>query len=348
MSLTIKLALEEEREVINNINQALEKLDLAITTAGHSEALTVESAAIISDYIDYEISVEDVNAMDEYKNRLKALYNNLNGYIFKQFKSFSPLIDLTNDYKIKELENLKTALSSGKLVPKKLVTDKDAARLNAKLGPFYATGYSFKSGPADMVTYIKGILAIGNRSGKYFKGLQSMYEALSTDKEIPKLNGITNIARSLTGVTNIANRKYKITDFRLSILTSWLGGNANLLFVSKNSKGAFKVYTDTYVVNSYPKVGVATTDQIIKLIDAGIQLKKELAVAHKELGFIIKKFSRDNSIALLDSGANDNSRQFLLANFTKSVVKVLITTYVNLATMDNIIELYVKTVTQKG
>ena len=348
MLLDIKLALEEEREITTNINQAMERLDLAITTAQHSDELTVESASIISDYIGYEISTEDATAVAEYKDRLQTLYKNLNGYIFKQFKSFSPLVDLTNEYKIKGLEDLKTALTSGKLVPKKIVTDKDAARLNAKLGPFYATGYSFKSGPGDMSTYIKGILSIGNRSGKFYKGLQSMYEALSADKEIPKLNGITNIARSLTGVTNTASRKYKITDFRLSILTSWIGGNANLLFVSKNSKGAFKVYTDTYLVNSYPKVGLATTDQILKLIDVGIQLKKELIGAHKELGFIIKKFSRDNSIALLNSGATDNSRQFLLANFTKSVVKVLINTYVDLSNMDNIIELYIKTVTQKG
>ena len=348
MPLDTRLALEEEREIIIDLGKTLDRLDLTVTTANNSTNLNTESAKIISDFIDYDISLED-DAMVEYKQKLSTLYSNLNSIIIKQFKSFSPLINLTSDYKVDTLTDLKTRLNSGELVPKSIISDKDTNSLNSKLAPFYASGYSLKSGPADIVTYINGMISISNRSGKYYKGLDSMYVALKDDKkDLPKLNGITNIARGLSNVTSTASRKYKITDFRLSILSSWLGNNVNVLFVSKNSKGAFKVYIDNYKINSFPKVGIAKKEQLVKLLDASIKVKKDIDKVHKELSFIIKKFTRDSSIALLNSAADGNSRQFLLANYTKSIVRALINTYVDLTKMDSVIELYIKAVTEKG
>jgi len=345
----------EELNMLNlDIQDKINKIDISITTSELiSRDISNESASLVMEMVDYEVSTEaNVNVVETFKKNLSTLYNDLNKYIFKQFKSFAPLVKLTTQYKRAELENLKKQIEDGTLVPKKSVDQKKLKVLNNKLGVFYASGYSLKKNANDLATFIDGMYAITNKSGRYISGLIMMYNKLSANSvnlDIPKLNGVLNVKKSLNGLSDTAERKIKITDFRLSIINKYISSNVNILFVANAPKRGIRVYVEPYKVNLNQSITPPDTKSAIKLLDSVIKNSNTLNNVHKNLGFNIKMLTRDNTLQLISSISGENkSHRFLIAKYSESVTMSLINLYNDILATDKLVIDYINTTFEKG
>jgi hypothetical protein len=346
------LVQEELRDLEREIDTDLDRLSLAITTAEQDIDVSNESINIISDYIDYDIANE-ADDIGEFKDRVGRLYTELSGFIFKRFKKFSPLVDRSSDFKSKELEKLINEINSGVLVPDETINENAAERFNNKLAVFYASGYGLTSGCSDLITYIENISYLPNKSGKYMNGLDLMYKSLNSPEQtlnVPRLNGLLNVKKTLNGISETVVRKYKITDFRLSIVNKWFSSQVELAIVSNSTKRGIRVHVDTFSVNTKNKrIGLPNNSQTIKLLETGLRLKNNLKNAHKSISFNLKKMTRDNTIQLVKSaGGSDNTHRFLIAKFTEAVTKANINMYKDLVSADAIIIAYVKLTYRKA
>lgn len=339
-----------------SIEEAYDKLSVAITTAEVLENATVngvmsnENFKIITTMVDYDLSTED-NPLATFKTNLNALYKNLNGYIFKQFKGFSPIVNKAKEYNIAGLSKLKDDIKSGKLVPKTKVDQDKVKSLNSKLGPFYASGYSLVKGCGDLTTFMNGMVSISDKKGKYMKGLYNMFTKLNAptpELNIPMLSGLLNTKKKLIGLKDTVSRKQMITDFRLSIITNYIASNVVILFVSNSTKRGIRVHTDMYTINTDKVIGTADTASTIKMLDNAISIGGKLDTIYSGIKLNIKFLTRDNTLQLISSITGENAtHRFLVAKYSEAVTKSLISLYSNIINSDKLVMDYIRLTYEK-
>jgi len=343
---------EELQELTSSLKNSLDKLSVAITTSDIvDDDISTESLEAVMHMVNYDLSTE-VDANIVFKQNLNDLYKKLNGYIYKQFKGFSPLVKLTNEYRTTELVKLKKLIEDGVLVPRESIDQTKVTNLNNKLAVFYASGYSLERNGSDLTKFISGMFELTNRSGKYINGIRNMYIKLSKpDKslEIPKLSGLLNVKKTLIGLQSTIERKVKITDFRLSIITKFISSNVTLLFVSNSPKRGIRVHTDTFKVNTNRIIGTPDNNTTLKLLDAVIKNSSNLDGAHKNISLAIKLLTRDNTLQLISSIAGENkAHRFLVAKYAEGVTNALINLYIDIVHSDKLVIDYIKATYRKA
>jgi hypothetical protein len=179
-----------------------------------------------------------------------------------------------------------------------------------------------------------------------------MYKKLSeptAELNVPKLNGLANIKKTLTGVSPTVTRKIKITDFRLSIFNKYFSNNVEIVFVSNSVKRGIRVHTDTYTINTDRKIGTPSNKATIKLIDDTIKQTSKLDNVFKSLSFIIKMLTRDNTLQLMGSVSGENkTHRFLIAKYSESITGALINLYRDIHNSDKIIIDYIRLTYRKA
>lgn len=347
------MAEDDMNSIILTTEDAYDDLNLAITTAMamDKDELSSESLDIINNYTGLDISTE-ANVVNEFKNKLNALYRSLNGYVYKQFKGFSALTDITSEYRTNELIKLKNMIAKGELIPVDKVDMNKAKSLNNRLAPFYASGYSLKSNASDLNSYITGMFSLTSRTGKYLNGLYNMFEKLSTSEpelNVPKLNGLLNVKKGLTGLTSTVDRKRTITDFRLSILYKFISSDVKVLFVSNSTKRGIRVHIDKYTINTDRPIGKANNNITLALLDTAIKNASNLKNVHNGLSFNIKKLTRDNTLQLISSVTGEGARhRFLVAKYAETVSKSLINLYIDCVNSDRLVIDYIRLTYRKA
>jgi len=329
------------------LEESLSQLDIML-----SLSLDVGNETLSDSVLDMTGFVVSTEAAEDdakiYEAKLDKLYKDVNNYIFRLFKKFNPLVAKSNTFKTSLLEKAIEDIEKGRLVPKDKPDQSKMDTLNNKLAPFYATGYKLENGCADLTTYITNIVDLTNRSGRYIKGLMDLGEKLKTSDvgKIPKLTGILNIKKELSGAKSLITRKRTITDFRLSVMDKWFGGGVSVTMLYGRREGGLKLGSDKFEVSTKQKVGTANNGQTIKLLQLGLSTGKQLDAIHASLGRTIKIMTRDNTMAFLDKNI-DKSRRFLVARYDEAAVKVLINLYKDVYSIDDIILTYISKTYEK-
>ena len=333
-------------EELANANKEIDDLLLKLSMGNATEYSAEENNLdLIGNFIDYDVSLES----DDYtmfKARVDQVLGSINQIIFAKFKALSPLVNLTSGYRLNELNELKRKIIAKELIPNPVLDPKKIEVLNRKLAVFYSAGYNVENNCSQLIDYMDNIVRLSNRSGKYLMGLQEMYDKLNApgEQNIPKLSGLLNVKSSLGGLVKTVNRKYNITDFRLSIVNNWFTSRAELFMVTFNSRKGRGIKTSTEIYNvslnrEVKKVGEAET---LRFIEYGIKHQAKLIPIHKALSFAVKLFVRDNTMQLLGSVSGNNStHRFLVARYSEGVIKSLINLYRNVMSFDSIIIAYV-------
>ncbi len=336
------VAEEELAEANKEIDDLLLKLSMGNVTEYSAEESNLD---LIGNFIDYDVSLES----DDYtmfKARVDQVLGSINQIIFAKFKALSPLVNLTSGYRLNELNELKRKIVARELIPNPVLDPKKIEVLNRKLAVFYSSGYNIENNCSQLIDYMDNIVRLSNRSGKYLMGLQDMYDKLNMpgEQNIPKLSGILNVKSSLGGLVSTVNRKYNITDFRLSIINNWFTSRAELFMITYNSRKGRGIKTGTEVYNvslhkEVKKVGEAET---LRFLEYGIKHQGKLIPIHKTLSFAVKLFVRDNTMQLLKSVSGNNSaHRFLVARYSEGVIRSLINLYRNVMSFDSIIIAYI-------
>jgi hypothetical protein len=343
LSLSGYIIAEEELATANReIDDLLLKLSIGNVTEYSMEENNLDT---ISNFIDYDISLES-DDYSMFKERVSTVLDSLNQIIFARFKSLSPLVNRASEYKLNELNELKRKITSGELIPNPDISKSKMDVLNKKLAVFYSSGYNVENNCSQLIDYMNHIVMLTNRSGKYLMGLQDMYDKLNAEGEqnIPKLSGLLNVKNSLGGLVSTVNRKYNITDFRLSIVNNWFTSRAELFMITYSSRKGrgIKTTTEMYDVSLHRDIKKSNNSDTLRLIDYGIKHQGKLVNIHKSLSFAVKVFVRDNTMQLIKSASGTNNvHRFLVARYSEGVIKSLINLYRNTMSYDSIIIAYV-------
>lgn len=343
LSFSDYIVAEEELALANKeIDDLLLKLSIGNVTEYSVEENNMD---LVSNFIDYDISLEN-DDYSMFKERVSGVLDSLNQIIFARFKSLSPLVNRTAEYKLKELSELKRKITAGELIPNPDISKSKIDTLNKKLAVFYSSGYNIENNCSQLIDYMNHIVMLTNRSGKYLMGLQDMYDKLNADGEqnIPKLSGLLNVKNSLGGLVSVVNRKYNITDFRLSIINNWFTSRAELFMITYSSRKGrgIKTTTEMYDVSLHRDIKKVNNNDTLRLVDYGIKHQGKLVNIHKSLSFAVKVFVRDNTMQLIKSASGNNSvHRFLVARYSEGVIKSLINLYRNTMAYDSIIIAYV-------
>ena len=334
----------------NDMNTAHDKIGVAITTATvmegpHDDTISNESFNNITTILDYQVSNED-NVINTFKNNLNELYHGLNGYIFKQFKSFSGIANKSKNYNMVTLAKLKEDIKSGKLVPKSKIDQDKVKSFNSKLGPFYASGYSLSKSSSDLTTFISGMVSLSDRKGKYMKGLSNMFGKLNAptpELNIPMTSGILNTKKKLVGLQDTVSRKQTLTDFRLSIITNYISSNVSILFISNSSKRGIRVHTDNFTIDTNKTIGVANNAATLKMLDNSMAIGNKLDNVYAGIKLNIKFMTRDNTLQLISSITGENAtHRFLVAKYSEAVTRSMINLYTNIVNSDKLVMDYIR------
>ena len=343
LSFSDYIIAEEELATANKeIDDLLLKLSMGNATEYSVEENNLET---ISNFIDYDISLE-ADDYTMFKARVDGVLGSLNQIIFARFKALSPLVNRTSEYKLNELIELKRKINAGELIPNPVLNPNKIEVLNRKLAVFYSSGYNIENNCTQLIDFMDHIVTLSNRSGKYLMSLQDMYDRLNVDggQNVPKLSGLLNVKNSLGGLVSTVNRKYNITDFRLSIVNNWFTSRAELFMITYSSRKGrgIKTTTEIYNVSLQRNVKKANNNDTLKLIDYGIKHQGRLVNVHKSLSFAVKLFVRDNTMQLIRSASGANStHRFLVARYSEGVIRSLINLYRNIMSYDSIIIAYI-------
>lgn len=343
LSFSDYIIAEEELATANKeIDDLLLKLSMGNVTEYSAEENNLET---ISEFIDYDISLE-ADDYTMFKARVDGVLGSLNQIIFARFKALSPLVNRTSEYKLNELIELKRKINAGELIPNPVLNPNKIEVLNRKLAVFYSSGYNIENNCTQLIDFMDHIVTLSNRSGKYLMSLQDMYDRLNVDggQNVPKLSGLLNVKNSLGGLVSTVNRKYNITDFRLSIVNNWFTSRAELFMITYSSRKGrgIKTTTEIYNVSLQRNVKKANNNDTLKLIDYGIKHQGRLVNVHKSLSFAVKLFVRDNTMQLIRSASGANStHRFLVARYSEGVIRSLINLYRNIMSYDSIIIAYI-------
>lgn len=343
LSFSDYIIAEEELTTANKeIDDLLLKLSMGNVTEYSAEENNLET---ISEFIDYDISLE-ADDYTMFKARVDGVLGSLNQIIFARFKALSPLVNRTSEYKLNELIELKRKINAGELIPNPVLNPNKIEVLNRKLAVFYSSGYNIENNCTQLIDFMDHIVTLSNRSGKYLMSLQDMYDRLNVDggQNVPKLSGLLNVKNSLGGLVSTVNRKYNITDFRLSIVNNWFTSRAELFMITYSSRKGrgIKTTTEIYNVSLQRNVKKANNNDTLKLIDYGIKHQGRLVNVHKSLSFAVKLFVRDNTMQLIRSASGANStHRFLVARYSEGVIRSLINLYRNIMSYDSIIIAYI-------
>jgi len=332
---------DELNNLSNELYDYVDRLGVAIATINASNNTEVGHEAIY-EYVDYVPSNESAT-VDDFKNKVNDIYGYLNSIIYKKFKSFGPITNRTSEFKSSELNKLKDMIVNGKLVPVDKVDPSKALSFNNKLAAFYGTGNSLVSGPNDLISFINSLIDRTHRSSSYSKGINKVFNSINTsdaELNVPKIGGYLDIRSKLSNAKSMVSRKQTITDYRLSTIVNWFSSTVDMLSVTNTAKQGIKVHTDKYSVDTDKKIGVPSNSSTLKLIDTGLQLNSKLDSIHKSMSFTIKILTRDNTISLIK--VDNNKHRFLLARFTESITRSLLTLYTNLISVDTLIISYIK------
>ncbi len=339
LSFSDYIIAEEELATANKeIDDLLLKLSMGNVTEYSVEENNLET---ISNFIDYDISLE-ADDYTMFKARVDGVLGSLNQIIFARFKALSPLVNRTSEYKLNELIELKRKINAGELIPNPVLNPNKIEVLNRKLAVFYSSGYNIENNCTQLIDFMDHIVTLSNRSGKYLMGLQDMYDRLNADggQNVPKLSGLLNVKNSLGGLVSTVNRKYNVTDFRLSIVNNWFTSRAELFMITYSSRKGrgIKTTTEMYNVSLQRNVKKVNNNDTLKLIDYGIKHQGKLVNVHKSLSFAVKLFVRDNTMQLIRSASGANStHRFLVARYSEGVIRSLINLYRNIMSYDSII-----------
>ena len=343
LSFSDYIIAEEELATANKeIDDLLLKLSMGNVTEYSAEENNLET---ISEFIDYDISLE-ADDYTMFKARVDGVLGSLNQIIFARFKALSPLVNRTSEYKLNELIELKRKINAGELIPNPVLNPNKIEVLNRKLAVFYSSGYNIENNCTQLIDFMDHIVTLSNRSGKYLMSLQDMYDRLNVDggQNVPKLSGLLNVKNSLGGLVSTVNRKYNVTDFRLSIVNNWFTSRAELFMITYSSRKGrgIKTTTEIYNVSLQRNVKKANNNDTLKLIDYGIKHQGRLVNVHKSLSFAVKLFVRDNTMQLIRSASGANStHRFLVARYSEGVIRSLINLYRNIMSYDSIIIAYI-------
>ena len=343
LSFSDYIIAEEELATANKeIDDLLLKLSMGNVTEYSVEENNLET---ISNFIDYDISLE-ADDYTMFKARVDGVLGSLNQIIFARFKALSPLVNRTSEYKLNELIELKRKINAGELIPNPVLNPNKIEVLNRKLAVFYSSGYNIENNCTQLIDFMDHIVTLSNRSGKYLMGLQDMYDRLNADggQNVPKLSGLLNVKNSLGGLVSTVNRKYNVTDFRLSIVNNWFTSRAELFMITYSSRKGrgIKTTTEMYNVSLQRNVKKVNNNDTLKLIDYGIKHQGKLVNVHKSLSFAVKLFVRDNTMQLIRSASGANStHRFLVARYSEGVIRSLINLYRNIMSYDSIIIAYI-------
>lgn len=343
LSFSDYIIAEEELATANKeIDDLLLKLSMGNVTEYSAEENNLET---ISEFIDYDISLE-ADDYTMFKARVDGVLGSLNQIIFARFKALSPLVNRTSEYKLNELIELKRKINNGELIPNPVLNPNKIEVLNRKLAVFYSSGYNIENNCTQLIDFMDHIVTLSNRSGKYLMGLQDMYDRLNADggQNVPKLSGLLNVKNSLGGLVSTVNRKYNVTDFRLSIVNNWFTSRAELFMITYSSRKGrgIKTTTEMYNVSLQRNVKKVNNNDTLKLIDYGIKHQGKLVNVHKSLSFAVKLFVRDNTMQLIRSASGANStHRFLVARYSEGVIRSLINLYRNIMSYDSIIIAYI-------
>ncbi len=343
LSFSDYIIAEEELATANKeIDDLLLKLSMGNVTEYSAEENNLET---ISNFIDYDISLE-ADDYTMFKARVDGVLGSLNQIIFARFKALSPLVNRTSEYKLNELIELKRKINAGELIPNPVLNPNKIEVLNRKLAVFYSSGYNIENNCTQLIDFMDHIVTLSNRSGKYLMSLQDMYDRLNVDggQNVPKLSGLLNVKNSLGGLVSTVNRKYNVTDFRLSIVNNWFTSRAELFMITYSSRKGrgIKTTTEIYNVSLQRNVKKANNNDTLKLIDYGIKHQGRLVNVHKSLSFAVKLFVRDNTMQLIRSASGANStHRFLVARYSEGVIRSLINLYRNIMSYDSIIIAYI-------
>lgn len=343
LSFSDYIIAEEELATANKeIDDLLLKLSMGNVTEYSAEENNLET---ISEFIDYDISLE-ADDYTMFKARVDGVLGSLNQIIFARFKALSPLVNRTSEYKLNELIELKRKINNGELIPNPVLNPNKIEVLNRKLAVFYSSGYNIENNCTQLIDFMDHIVTLSNRSGKYLMGLQDMYDRLNVDggQNVPKLSGLLNVKNSLGGLVSTVNRKYNVTDFRLSIVNNWFTSRAELFMITYSSRKGrgIKTTTEMYNVSLQRNVKKVNNNDTLKLIDYGIKHQGKLVNVHKSLSFAVKLFVRDNTMQLIRSASGANStHRFLVARYSEGVIRSLINLYRNIMSYDSIIIAYI-------
>jgi len=332
------ISQEELKETEIALEEQLNNLDLVISLMLDTESETIPES--IQEITGFEVSTEAKDDVTTFKEKLNQVYKDINSYIFRTFKRFTPLTSKSKEYKQQLIEKAIRDIEDGTLVPKETLEQSKLTSLNNKLAPFYATGYSLSSGANDLSNYISNIVDLTNRSGRFIKGLMDFNEKLKTSGDVPRLNGILNIKKNIHGVKSTVVRKRTITDFRMSIMNKWFSSTVTIVMLYGRREGGVKLSTEKYVLTNIPKIGTANNSQTIKLLQTALSVGKQLDKVNADLNRTIKLITRDSTMALLDENI-DKKRRFLLARFNEAVTVSLINLYKDVYTIDDIVLMYV-------
>ena len=343
LSFSDYIIAEEELATANKeIDDLLLKLSMGNVTEYSAEENNLET---ISNFIDYDISLE-ADDYTMFKARVDGVLGSLNQIIFARFKALSPLVNRTSEYKLNELIELKRKINAGELIPNPVLNPNKIEVLNRKLAVFYSSGYNIENNCTQLIDFMDHIVTLSNRSGKYLMSLQDMYDRLNVDggQNVPKLSGLLNVKNSLGGLVSTVNRKYNVTDFRLSIVNNWFTSRAELFMITYSSRKGrgIKTTTEIYNVSLQRNVKKVNNNDTLKLIDYGIKHQGRLVNVHKSLSFAVKLFVRDNTMQLIRSASGANStHRFLVARYSEGVIRSLINLYRNIMSYDSIIIAYI-------
>lgn len=343
LSFSDYIIAEEELATANKeIDDLLLKLSMGNVTEYSAEENNLET---ISEFIDYDISLE-ADDYTMFKARVDGVLGSLNQIIFARFKALSPLVNRTSEYKLNELIELKRKINAGELIPNPVLNPNKIEVLNKKLAVFYSSGYNIENNCTQLIDFMDHIVTLSNRSGKYLMGLQDMYDRLNADggQNVPKLSGLLNVKNSLGGLVSTVNRKYNVTDFRLSIVNNWFTSRAELFMITYSSRKGrgIKTTTEMYNVSLQRNVKKVNNNDTLKLIDYSIKHQGKLVNVHKSLSFAVKLFVRDNTMQLIRSASGANStHRFLVARYSEGVIRSLINLYRNIMSYDSIIIAYI-------
>lgn len=343
LSFSDYIIAEEELATANKeIDDLLLKLSMGNVTEYSAEENNLET---ISNFIDYDISLE-ADDYTMFKARVDGVLGSINQIIFARFKALSPLVNRTSEYKLNELIELKRKINNGELIPNPVLNPNKIEVLNRKLAVFYSSGYNIENNCTQLIDFMDHIVTLSNRSGKYLMGLQDMYDRLNADggQNVPKLSGLLNVKNSLGGLVSTVNRKYNVTDFRLSIVNNWFTSRAELFMITYSSRKGrgIKTTTEMYNVSLQRNVKKVNNNDTLKLIDYGIKHQGKLVNVHKSLSFAVKLFVRDNTMQLIRSASGANStHRFLVARYSEGVIRSLINLYRNIMSYDSIIIAYI-------
>lgn len=337
------LVAEEE---LANANKEIDDLFLKLHIGNVTEFSMEEgNLDVIANFIDYDVSLEG-DDYQMFKSRVDQVIDSIGQVILSKFKTLSPLVNLTTGYRLGELNELKRKILAKELIPNPTIDPKKIEVLNRKLAVFYASGYNIENNCSQLIDYMNNIVLLTNQTGKYLSSLKNMYESLNASGEqtIPKMSGLLNVKNSLGGLVDTVNRKYNITDYRMSIISNWFGNRAELFTITYSSRKGrgFKVGNDIYDVKLHRDIEKASDAETLRLLDYAIKHQSKLIPIHKAISFNVKSFTRNNVMQLLRSSSGNNSKhRFMVARYSEGVIKSLINLYRNVMTFDAIAIAYI-------